>query len=239
MSSRVSRRPRWSPRPAGGEPAATSAVSRPSSHTSCARRSPSSWPRRRVALRRDRTTARVSREPRGRCRERAADHAHRGHARRGCAVTAPSRRALRTPRTWPRRSSRHAQARRARAACGVALNEPGERVRIGVDQDLAERILHPVVENACRYGRSAVRVTVAREGSTVLFSIDDDGPVCRGTQSRRRSSSRRCAAARAERRRREQASASRSPVASPAPPLATSWRAPAATAASSCASPRA
>jgi len=36
--------------------------------------------------------------------------------------------------------------------------------------------LHPVVENACRYGRSAVRVAVAREGSTVLFSIDDDGP---------------------------------------------------------------
>jgi signal transduction histidine kinase len=36
--------------------------------------------------------------------------------------------------------------------------------------------LHPVVENACRYGRSAVRVAVAREGSTVLFSVDDDGP---------------------------------------------------------------
>ena len=71
------------------------------------------------------------------------------------------------------------------AACGdeasargveLALDEPTERVRVGVDQDLAERILHPVVENACRYGRSAVRVSVAREGSTVLFSVDDDGP---------------------------------------------------------------
>ena len=58
----------------------------------------------------------------------------------------------------------------------LELDEPRERVRIGLDQDLAERILHPVVENACRYGRSAVRVAVAREGSTVLFSIDDDGP---------------------------------------------------------------
>jgi two-component system OmpR family sensor kinase len=58
----------------------------------------------------------------------------------------------------------------------LALDEPRERVRIGLDQDLAERILHPVVENACRYGRSAVRVAVAREGSTVFFSIDDDGP---------------------------------------------------------------
>ena len=58
----------------------------------------------------------------------------------------------------------------------LALDEPRERVRVGVDQDLAERILHPVVENACRYGRSTVRVAVAREGSTVLFSVDDDGP---------------------------------------------------------------
>jgi two-component system OmpR family sensor kinase len=71
------------------------------------------------------------------------------------------------------------------AACGeeassrgveLALDEAQERVRVGVDQDLAERILHPIVENACRYGRSAVRVAVAREGSTVLFSVDDDGP---------------------------------------------------------------
>lgn len=58
----------------------------------------------------------------------------------------------------------------------LAFDDPQERVRVGVDQDLAERILHPVVENACRYGRSAVRVAVAREGSTVLFSVDDDGP---------------------------------------------------------------
>jgi signal transduction histidine kinase len=49
-------------------------------------------------------------------------------------------------------------------------------VRVGVDRDLAERILHPVVENALRFGRSAVRVAVVREGSTVVFSVDDDGP---------------------------------------------------------------
>jgi two-component system, OmpR family, sensor kinase len=58
----------------------------------------------------------------------------------------------------------------------LALDSPRERVRVGVDRDLAERILHPVVENACRYGRSAVRVAVAREGSSVVFSVDDDGP---------------------------------------------------------------
>jgi two-component system OmpR family sensor kinase len=63
-------------------------------------------------------------------------------------------------------------------ARGVALEllEPRDRVRLGVDRDLAERILHPVVENALRYGRSEVQVTVARDGSTVLFAVDDDGP---------------------------------------------------------------
>jgi signal transduction histidine kinase len=61
---------------------------------------------------------------------------------------------------------------------GVALELVGspERVRLGVDRDLAERILHPVVENALRYGRSEVQVTVARDGSSVLFAVDDDGP---------------------------------------------------------------
>ena len=49
-------------------------------------------------------------------------------------------------------------------------------LRIGVDPDLAERILQPVVENACRYGSSRVRVDVARENSSVVFAIDDDGP---------------------------------------------------------------
>ena len=61
---------------------------------------------------------------------------------------------------------------------GVALELVGlhDGVRLGVDRDLAERILHPVVENALRYGRSEVQVTVARDGSTVLFAVDDDGP---------------------------------------------------------------
>jgi signal transduction histidine kinase len=49
-------------------------------------------------------------------------------------------------------------------------------LRIGVDPDLAERILQPVVENACLYGSSRVRVELARENSTVVFAIDDDGP---------------------------------------------------------------
>ena len=49
-------------------------------------------------------------------------------------------------------------------------------MRLGVDADLAERVLHPVVENACRYGRSKVEVTVARRGGSVVFAVEDDGP---------------------------------------------------------------
>jgi signal transduction histidine kinase len=45
-----------------------------------------------------------------------------------------------------------------------------------VDADLAERVLQPVVENACRYGRSRVRVELSRRGSRILYVVEDDGP---------------------------------------------------------------
>src|SRR5207249_4103306 len=44
----------------------------------------------------------------------------------------------------------------------VEVEPPAHSVRLGVDRDLAERILQPVVENACRYGRSTVRVAIER-----------------------------------------------------------------------------
>jgi signal transduction histidine kinase len=53
---------------------------------------------------------------------------------------------------------------------------PTQPLRVGVDADLAERILQPVIENACRYGSSSVRVGVERDRSTVLYAIEDDGP---------------------------------------------------------------
>ena len=53
---------------------------------------------------------------------------------------------------------------------------PRQPLRVGVDADLAERILQPVIENACRYGLHSVRVGVERDRSTVLYAIEDDGP---------------------------------------------------------------
>ena len=55
--------------------------------------------------------------------------------------------------------------------------EPPERsLRIGVDADLAERILQPVIENAYRHGSSRVRLALDREDSSVVYAIEDDGP---------------------------------------------------------------
>jgi signal transduction histidine kinase len=45
-----------------------------------------------------------------------------------------------------------------------------------VDVALAERILHPVLDNACRYGRHRVTLSIARSDGSVLFTIEDDGP---------------------------------------------------------------
>jgi signal transduction histidine kinase len=58
----------------------------------------------------------------------------------------------------------------------VEIAAPAHPIRIGVDPDLAERILQPVVENACRYGTSSVRIALARRDSGVLYEVKDDGP---------------------------------------------------------------
>ena len=49
-------------------------------------------------------------------------------------------------------------------------------MRVGIDSDLAERILQPVVENACRYATSRVHIEIDRADSTVHYAIEDDGP---------------------------------------------------------------
>ena len=58
----------------------------------------------------------------------------------------------------------------------VAAERPAAPLRLGLDGDLAERVLQPVVENACRYGASWARVSVTRAGSKIVYVIEDDGP---------------------------------------------------------------
>jgi signal transduction histidine kinase len=79
----------------------------------------------------------------------------------------------------------YAVAAEAAAACsgltsegGVELvvEHPPRPIRIGVDPDIAERILQPVLENACRYGASSVNVAIDHSGSAVQYAVVDDGP---------------------------------------------------------------
>lgn len=58
----------------------------------------------------------------------------------------------------------------------VALARPERPVKLGVEPELAERILQPVLENACRYGRTAVTLSIDRQSATVRYTVGDDGP---------------------------------------------------------------
>jgi signal transduction histidine kinase len=40
---------------------------------------------------------------------------------------------------------------------------------------LIERILAPLIENAYRYARTSVTVTIEQDGATVRFAVQDDG----------------------------------------------------------------
>ncbi|HZR92290.1 MAG TPA: HAMP domain-containing sensor histidine kinase [Gaiellaceae bacterium] len=79
----------------------------------------------------------------------------------------------------------YAVAAEAAAACAdlaaareleLNVDPPAHPVRLGVEAELAERILQPVLDNACRYGRRHVRVSIARAPSGVVYTVDDDGP---------------------------------------------------------------
>jgi signal transduction histidine kinase len=82
-------------------------------------------------------------------------------------------------------SDAHTVATHAAEACAqlaaqggidLSVEAPPHPIRLGVELELAERILQPLVENACRYGRTAVCVSVARADGGVVYSVVDDGP---------------------------------------------------------------
>ena len=58
----------------------------------------------------------------------------------------------------------------------MRLSAPGDSTRVDIDVDTAERIIVPLIENACRYGRSEVGLTVHPNGESVEFLVEDDGP---------------------------------------------------------------
>jgi signal transduction histidine kinase len=58
----------------------------------------------------------------------------------------------------------------------ITVQEAAEDVRFGVDAAYAVRALRPLVENACKYAGSNVRLAVWRDGPLAAISVEDDGP---------------------------------------------------------------
>ena len=58
----------------------------------------------------------------------------------------------------------------------LRLRAPDGSLRVDVDADTAERILVPLIENGCRYGRSWVELDVHSNSESVEFTVNDDGP---------------------------------------------------------------
>ena len=58
----------------------------------------------------------------------------------------------------------------------VRVTLPSEPIRVAVDEELAARMIQPLLDNAVRYGRSVVDVSLARNGSSASIQVKDDGP---------------------------------------------------------------
>jgi signal transduction histidine kinase len=58
----------------------------------------------------------------------------------------------------------------------LTVHSPAAPLRVGVDVELGERILQPLIDNACRYGARSVDVSIDRSDGAVRYTIDDDGP---------------------------------------------------------------
>jgi signal transduction histidine kinase len=58
----------------------------------------------------------------------------------------------------------------------VQVDRPASALRVGVEADLAQRILQPIVENACRYGDRKIHLALRRRNGVIVYTVDDDGP---------------------------------------------------------------
>ncbi|MGI8427744.1 MAG: sensor histidine kinase [Solirubrobacteraceae bacterium] len=87
-----------------------------------------------------------------------------------------------------RATSDAASCARAAVAAAASLGAAGQGVeitiesraaiRVAVEEDLVERILAPLIENACRHaaGRLQIVIDRDRDGGAARFTLQDDGP---------------------------------------------------------------
>jgi signal transduction histidine kinase len=73
----------------------------------------------------------------------------------------------------------------AERGVSVAVLDGDARLRAGVDPELLERLLQPLVDNACRYAESEVTIAVRRETGAIVYEIADDGPGVREDERER------------------------------------------------------
>jgi signal transduction histidine kinase len=59
---------------------------------------------------------------------------------------------------------------------GVVVHPPPGRLTVGVDADVAVRLLAPLLENAVRHAAARVDVTAEARDGGVAFTVADDGP---------------------------------------------------------------
>lgn len=64
----------------------------------------------------------------------------------------------------------------ARHGVRLEMAAPEGPSRAGVEEQVIERILQPIVENACRFATARVRVAVATDERGVALEVSDDGP---------------------------------------------------------------
>jgi signal transduction histidine kinase len=80
--------------------------------------------------------------------------------------------------------ARDAVTRAAEAATPLAKTKgieirvavPQAPVRVPVEVELVERMLQPVLENACHYGHDRIGMALTRTGTKALITVTDDGP---------------------------------------------------------------
>ena len=67
----------------------------------------------------------------------------------------------------------------------VELTEPDRQLLAGVDGDLLERVLSPLLENACRHAQHAIHVDIAQVEGAIEIAVQDDGHGVSATQPER------------------------------------------------------
>ena len=69
-----------------------------------------------------------------------------------------------------------AAALAAANAVTISVVPAPESAPVAVEQPLVERVLAPIIENACRYAHAQIRIEIRPTGATVQLTVGDDGP---------------------------------------------------------------